>query len=82
MLQAWALQTYLEKQGHEVEIVNYASKSYAGEAYADVYGAMTDIVDAPEDPEPTLFGPDPRVAERLKRERLSAALDALPSCTR
>ena len=38
---------------------------------------VTDIVDAPEDPEPTLFGPDPRVAERLKRERLSAALDAL-----
>jgi hypothetical protein len=26
MLQAWALQTYLEKQGHEVEIVNYRSK--------------------------------------------------------
>lgn len=38
---------------------------------------VTDIVDAPEDPEPTLFGPDPRVAERIKRERLSAALDAL-----
>ena len=38
---------------------------------------VTDIVDAPEDPEPTLFGPDPRVAERLKRERLSATLDAL-----
>lgn len=26
MLQAWALQTYLGKQGHEVEIVNYRSK--------------------------------------------------------
>lgn len=26
MLQAWALQIYLEKQGHEVEIVNYRSK--------------------------------------------------------
>lgn len=26
MLQAWALQTYLEKQGHEVEFVNYRSK--------------------------------------------------------
>lgn len=26
MLQAWALQTYLEIQGHEVEIVNYRSK--------------------------------------------------------
>ncbi len=26
MLQAWALQTYLEKQGHEVEVVNYRSK--------------------------------------------------------
>ena len=38
---------------------------------------VTDIVDAPEDPEPTLFGPDPRVAERLKRERLSAAVDAI-----
>lgn len=25
MLQAWALQTYLEKQGHQVEIVNYRS---------------------------------------------------------
>ena len=42
---------------------------------------VTDIVDAPEDPEPTLFGPDPRVAERLKRERLSAALDALAAST-
>ena len=38
---------------------------------------VTDIVDEPEDPEPTLFGPDPRVAERLKRERLAAALDAI-----
>ena len=38
---------------------------------------VTDIVDAPEDPEPTLFGPDPRIAERLKRERLAAALDAI-----
>lgn len=26
MLQAWALQTYLERQGHEVQIVNYRSK--------------------------------------------------------
>lgn len=26
MLQAWALQTYLVKQGHDVEIVNYRSK--------------------------------------------------------
>lgn len=26
MLQAWALQTYLEKQGYEVEVVNYRSK--------------------------------------------------------
>ena len=26
MLQAWALQTYLEKQGHKVDIVNYRSK--------------------------------------------------------
>ena len=25
MLQAWALQTYLAKQGHEVEIINYRS---------------------------------------------------------
>lgn len=38
---------------------------------------VTDIVYAPEDPEPTLFGPDPYVAKRLKRERLSAALDAI-----
>ena len=38
---------------------------------------VTDIVEAPEDPAPTLFGPDPQVAERLKRERLAAALDAL-----
>ena len=38
---------------------------------------VTDIVDAPEDPEPTLFGADPRVAERLKRERLAEALDAI-----
>ncbi len=40
------------------------------------FGA-TGIVDGPDDPEPTLFGPDPSVAERLKRERISEALDAL-----
>ena len=38
---------------------------------------VTDIIDAPNDPEPTLFGPDPRVAERQKRERLSDALDRI-----
>lgn len=27
MLQAWALQTFLEKQGHEVKIINYRQKS-------------------------------------------------------
>ena len=43
---------------------------------------VTDIVDAPEDPEPTLFGPDPRVAERIKREKLSAAIDALHARSR
>ena len=43
---------------------------------------VTDIVDEPHDPEPTLFGPDPRVAERLKRERLSDALDAIHARTR
>jgi len=38
---------------------------------------VTDITDDPGDPPPTLFGPDPRVALRAKRERLAAALDAL-----
>lgn len=33
MLQAWALQTYLEKQGHHVEIINYRSK-YQKKHYA------------------------------------------------
>jgi len=39
---------------------------------------VTDIVDAPEDSEQTLFSPSPE-KERLKRERLAAVLDRIPS---
>ncbi len=38
---------------------------------------VTDFTDDPGEGEPTLFGPDPRVAQREKRERLAAALDAI-----
>jgi len=38
---------------------------------------VTDFASAPEDPPPSLFGEDPRVAARCRRERLSAALDDL-----
>ena len=38
---------------------------------------VSDITDEPGEAEPSLFGPDPRFAERDKRERLSAALDAI-----
>ena len=38
---------------------------------------VSDITDDPGEAEPSLFGPDPRFAERDKRERLSAALDAI-----
>ncbi len=36
---------------------------------------VTNIVDRPDEPEPDLFGPDPKLARRLKRERLAEALD-------
>ena len=38
---------------------------------------VSDITDEPGEAEPSLFGPDPRFAERDKQERLSAALDAI-----
>jgi len=39
---------------------------------------VTDIVDAPADPEPSLFEDSPD-EERLKRERLAAVLDRIPT---
>ena len=38
---------------------------------------VTDIVDSPERPQPSLFGPSPLAGQMEKRERLAAALDAI-----
>lgn len=42
---------------------------------------VSGITESDSAPPPSLFGPDPRVAERDRRERLSAALDALRRAT-
>ena len=67
-----------DEEWPEVSVLPSGRQNTAAKRSVRLIGfGVTDIVDSPEDPEPTLFGPDPRIAERLKRERLAAALDAI-----
>lgn len=67
-----------DEEWPEISVLPSGRRNPAAKRSVRLIGfGVTDIVDEPEDPEPTLFGPDPRVAERLKRERLAAALDAI-----